>query len=421
MANIKIEIHDRNIASRKESLMEWEIPEVEKKALLKFLDELELGKVNKGIKISESRQSKYLDVLKAPLVFFYKPVTQLTMKDIEKFEKALSSGTLKSLKGEPYSQATRVDMRRALKIYLKWRLGEVKGNNLTDWLDTRDVFRTPDYLNEAQILKLYKACKSNAERYLVAVLFDAGARATEFHNIRAEDVQMPKDKDNFVKVTLKEEYSKTKGRTISLYWTYSLEAVRDFIKEREIEGMKSADQVYTNSYASARKFLQRLGKKILDKSIHYHLFRHSSATFYATRLNRQQLCYRYGWKFSSDMPDIYISRTGMEGKEIDEKFTATELESMQKKLQADAQKYAMELELLKKDIEKEKTENQDLRKSMSKTAKLRNDVLVEIDRVEKDMKERDEKSYERALKDVLEQIKKDKKFLKELAEAAKTS
>jgi hypothetical protein len=29
----------------------------------------------------------------------------------------------------------------------------------------------------------------------------------------------------------------------------------------------------------------------------------------------------YGWKFSSDMPDIYISRAGMESKNLDEKFT----------------------------------------------------------------------------------------------------
>ena len=57
----------------------------------------------------------------------------------------------------------------------------------------------------------------------------------------------------------------------------------------------------------------------------YHLFRHSSATYYATKLNRQELCYRYGWRFSSNMPDVYISRAGMESKHLDEKFTQTEL------------------------------------------------------------------------------------------------
>ena len=64
---------------------------------------------------------------------------------------------------------------------------------------------------------------------------------------------------------------------------------------------------------------------MLKRPVHYHLFRHSSTTYYATKLNRQELCYRYGWKFSSNMPDIYISRAGMETKQLDEKFTQTEL------------------------------------------------------------------------------------------------
>ena len=59
------------------------------------------------------------------------------------------------------------------------------------------------------------------------------------------------------------------------------------------------------------------------------MFRHTSATYYATKLNRQELCYRYGWKFSSDMPDVYISRAGMESKQLDEKFKATELEELE--------------------------------------------------------------------------------------------
>ena len=40
------------------------------------------------------------------------------------------------------------------------------------------------------------------------------------------------------------------------------------------------------------------------------------------------VCYRFGWRFSSDMPDIYISRAGMETLELDEKFTQTELSTL---------------------------------------------------------------------------------------------
>ena len=337
MPNIKINIHNRSIAPRKESLQLWNIPQEEKKAILKFLDELALGKVNKGYKISESRQSKYLDVLRAPLEFFKKSTLKITLKDVENFERALCTGQIKSNKELTYSHATQVDMRRALQVYLRWRLGATKSNKLTDWFDTKEVVRTPDYLKEADILRLFKACKSAEERFLVAVLFDSGARAEEFHNIRYEDIELPKEKDNYVKLTLKEEYSKTKGRVISLYWKYSLEAVADFIKQREREGIRADEQVFNNRYENSRKFLQRLGKKILSRSIHYHLFRHSSATYYAPKLNRQQLCIRYGWAFSSRMPDTYISRSGMINSEIDEKMTQTELGDLKAQLERQMQ------------------------------------------------------------------------------------
>jgi hypothetical protein len=160
------------------------------------------------------------------------------------------------------------------------------------------------------------------------VLFDSGARAEEFHNIRFEDIYLPEGKDNCVRIALKEEYSKTLGRTITLYWKFSLEAVKDYLAKRVRQGIKPADPVFSGNYSTARKLLERLGKRALQRSVHYHLFRHSSATFYANRLNRQELCYRYGWRFSSNMPDIYISRAGMETKQLDEKFNQTEMATL---------------------------------------------------------------------------------------------
>jgi len=132
---------------------------------------------------------------------------------------------------------------------------------------------------------------------LIAVLFDTGARAEEFLNIRFEDIQLPDKTQNFVKIVLKEEYSKTKGRTISLYWKNSLNSVKNFLDQRIGEGIKSKEQVFNKTYDAMRMFLSRLGKKVLNKEIYPHLFRHSSATYYASKLNRQELCYRYGWSF----------------------------------------------------------------------------------------------------------------------------
>lgn len=355
MVNEKISIHNRNLDARLKSLDKWKIAPQDKKDIIKFLGDLELGKVNKGKKISHVRLIKYLDILKIPLTFFNKPTSTLTLKDIEKFDKAISSNKLKSShKKKPFSNSTKADVRRILKIYLKWKLGDNrKFRKLTDWFDLRVPKKTPDYLNEREIEKLYKHCKNNAERFFIAILFDSGTRAEEFHNIRYEDIQLPEGNDNFVKITLKVEYSKTEGRTISLYWKHSLGAVRDYLKEREEEGIKSDEAIFKNTYDNTRQFLHRLGKRILGKSLHYHLFRHSSATYYASKLNRQQLCYRYGWKFSSDMPDIYISRSGMNNKELDEKITNTELGELKIQLskeQFERKRMQEQLEQIKKAI-----------------------------------------------------------------------
>lgn len=358
--NVKIPLHKINIETKIKLIDQWKISQEDKKDLLVFLDDLGLGKVNRGNKISETRQAKYLYMLKIPLTFFKKPTSKLILKDMEDFEKAITSNKILSYKGSQFTDSTKSDIKKALRIYLKWKLKE-KAIPLTDWFDTKVPRKTPEYLSEQEIEKLYRNCKGSAERFLIAVLFDSGARAEEFHNIRFEDIQIPREKDSFIKLTLKEEYSKTKGRVISLYWKHTLEAVNEYLEERKQEGIKMSDPVFKNKYDNARQVLFRLGKKVLKRSIHYHLFRHSSATYYAPKMNRQELCYRYGWAFSSDMPDIYISRAGMENKQLDEKFTNTELSELQVKLERQEQENKIKsskLQDVETELEKAKGERE---------------------------------------------------------------
>jgi integrase len=352
--NVKIDVHKNHLIERKfNAIPSWKVPDSTKKEMSLFINKARLGQVNEGRRLSDRTISKYLTLLKHCLELINKQTSKITKNDIENFDKKLTNENLKSI----------VDYRRALLVFLKWKIGETKAKTLAGWLDTRDKKKTPDYLSEQEIEKLFKNCKNPSERFLIAVLFDTGARAEEFLNIRYEDIQLPEGNSNFVKIALKEEYSKTKGRTISLYWKYSLNSVKDYLDERVQEGIKSNEPVFNKNYDAMRMFLFRLGKKILKKDIHPHLFRHSSATYYAARLNRQELCYRYGWAFSSNMPDVYISRAGMESKELDEKFKATEIEVIQK-----------EMEKLKfesnKEIEQQKDKIQMLEDSLESVFKL---------------------------------------------------
>jgi site-specific recombinase XerD len=329
----RIYLNHGDIESAQAQLADWRVPSSVKAELARFVDDLAMGKVNRGKRLSVRRQVKYLYALRVPLEFLNKPTRQLKLKNIEAFDRALQTDQLRSrLTKKPFAHGTQVDMRILLRIFLRWRLGQAKAKRLTGWLDVRVRPKTPDFLSEAQMDRLFKSCRDLRQRFLLAVLFDAGARAEEFHNIRMEDVYLPEGKQSFVRIALKTEYSKTHGRTVPLYWKHSLEAVQDYLQERVEAGAKANDPVFVGSYDANKKFLQRLGERVLKRSLHYHLFRHSSATYYATKLNRQELCYRYGWKFSSNMPDVYISRAGMQTTAADEKFQQTELGTLRDEL-----------------------------------------------------------------------------------------
>jgi integrase len=343
--NVKIPIHERDQAleNRIAKMEEWKIAEEDKEDIPKFLKDAGMGKVNRGKKISETRQMKYLSVIKTILEQLGKPVSEITLKDTEALEKWVSNSD--------YAQSTKSGFFIIFRTYIKWKLGEVKATELTYFFDTKVPKKTPDYLPEADIEKLLKGCRNNEERFLIAVLFDSGARAEEFHNIRREDIQLPSGSNNYVQLTLKEEYSKTNGRVINLYWKHSLNAVRDYLEERR--EVKQTEPIFNRNYNSTRKLLNRISQRIISRKIHYHLFRHSSATYYASEMNRQQLCYRYGWAFSSDMPDVYISRSGMNNKELDKKFNGAQMEVVQKvneQLKEDMEKQKREMEELKRMI-----------------------------------------------------------------------
>ena len=235
----RIRINRNNLEPRKQQLQHWKFPKSVKLEVLRFLEDLGMGKVNRGKKISPARQLQYLSGLRIPLEFFNKATKQLTLRDVENFEKALGYGQLcNKWTGQPYTHDTQVELRKLLKIFLRWRLGPARALSLTNWLDTHYRPKTPDFLKEAEIERLYKHCRNARQRFFIAVLFDSGARAEEFHNIRFEDVYLPEGKENFVKIALKEEYSKTLGRTIALYWKFSADAVREYLAERVAEGVK---------------------------------------------------------------------------------------------------------------------------------------------------------------------------------------
>jgi len=124
MAFEKITIQNRNVETRLKAFdNNKDIDVKEMKDVKEFLRLSELGRINLGKKISQSRLLKYLDILRIPFVYFKKDTAKITLKEMEQFDTDLSKDKIRNKQtGKPLSQNSKVDVRKLFKIYLKWKL-----------------------------------------------------------------------------------------------------------------------------------------------------------------------------------------------------------------------------------------------------------------------------------------------------------
>lgn len=340
---MKNETHIRNADACIENIKDWEINDKEKEKVKLYLKEYTSGKITQRIGTNPGALiERLVQLLKVPLEYIKQP----TAKEVERFfqdlviKKKICSITrtfnrrtkdfLVSSTKKPYAPKTQIEMISALKKYLLWRYKDIKliePLNIKIGKKERDI----ESITLKEVELLYNNCKSDEERYIISGLFSSGCRAEEFMSWRICDVTLP-EKDEFIKVIIKNSTSKTKGRTISLYWTKTLESIPQFLKQRATEGAKPTDFIMTRDYLSMQRWISRLGQKVLKKRVHPHIFRHACADWLANRLNRQQMCIFFGWAFSSNMPDVYIQRQNVNMKDVDDKVASSNYQELKDKM-----------------------------------------------------------------------------------------
>lgn len=341
----KIPIRILNMNKKLASISKWKIDAKDKKDIKDgWLKALQLGELT-GKVVKDGGLSVYLSDVKIALEFFKKPVAKIKLEDIKRLHEAMIKDELthplkkrieKTENGitetttitiqKAYSRYKKISIRNSLILYLKWKFDDgaykfIKILQIKMGGKVKEVDAPP----EEEVEKLIDGCTENYERYFVCVLFDTGCRAEEFHNIRMEDVLFPKTGENFIKIRVREAYSKTKGRIISCYWKHSTKIITEYYNERLKEGAKPTEPVFPKSYPMMRKFLHRLGLRTLGKSVHYHALRHASATHYIYIIkNDHQMNYRYGWSFGSPMIQRYSRRRDL-SEELDKEVEQNEM------------------------------------------------------------------------------------------------
>lgn len=331
----KIDIHNsQDVYIQALALMKKQLPKSNVKLIENYLEASSIGKTQKQRKQAGLRvRIRNMYLLKTLAKYFKKPLDQITEKDMETLIKYLNENKLHKQNKQPYSEQVKANMKVVLISFLRWALGDVpKFHKLTSWIDMRYKKKEVVEMSETEIKKLLSKCITLRQKLLMALLFDTGARIEEFLNIRIEDVIEVKGDVPYYRIRIREEFSKTQGRTVSLLWKQTTPILREWMEEHPDKSNLSAP-LFPGTYDGVRKVLYKIGKRALNKSVNAHLFRHSSATYYATRgFDYFQLCKRYGWVIGSDVPNRYIHKAGIKEKEVVEKFKRESLDDLENEI-----------------------------------------------------------------------------------------
>ncbi len=325
----KIEIHQRKAQfcrTLERLKIDASINSENKQLILDFVRDCTLGKTVKGKskkKIGPARCLKYIDILTLVSNWFGESFNAVTETSMEKIIEALEADQFKSRTRKPFADETKADIKKTIKKFWKWKDGDNSHYpGLVQWIDISVPHKEIPAISRDEVEKLIESTPGPRQKALLMVLFDSGARIEELLNVRIKPEHVYW-KEEIGCYMIRLEYSKTKPRTISL--PLSTKYLRSWLQNHPYKD-NPLSQLFPVTYASLRVFLNRLGKKILQKRVSPHLLRHSSATYYANKLNHYQLCYRYGWTMSSDMVTRYIDRAGIIEQQTAGIVTKSEIE-----------------------------------------------------------------------------------------------
>ncbi|MBI4146810.1 tyrosine-type recombinase/integrase [Candidatus Woesearchaeota archaeon] len=326
MASAKIDIYnyDKQISQAITRLNNSDIPAKNKKAILSFIEFIELQGLTKP------RILFYLERLYQIAQLTKNDFAQLTRKDIEQIVKAVNA------KG--YTEHTRIDYLGSFKRFYKHVKGwEGKEGYPEDvaWIKTSmksDRERLPeDLLSQEDVEKLISSADHIRDKALISTLFETGCRVGELASLRLKHVSFDKygavilvnGKTGMRRVRMI-MYSQYLSRWLSEHpdkddpnaalWVV-IGTTKNVAKSGKLDGYKFKWS-YELKHHTIMKAIQRAADKAgIKKKVNPHNFRHSRATILASKLTEAQLKEMFGWTQSSDMAAVYVH---MSGRDVDD-------------------------------------------------------------------------------------------------------
>lgn len=252
----------------------------------------------------------YLKVIAEHIDYSFEEATEEDIKD-----------TIAWINNRDLSDATRTDYRTLIKQFYKW-LNDGEYPEKVKWISTTrkksNNTLPKDVLTEEDIEKLIKNANNTRDKALISMLWETGARIGELIDLTIRDIE---DHKHGKKVVIQ---GKTGARRIPLI--SSVPHLQTWLNNHPRAEEKDAP-LWVNlptannnpekqmRYRTITKQLNKAAKDAgIDKPMNPHHFRHSRATYLASKFTESQLCEWFGWVQGSDRPQDYVH---MSGRDID--------------------------------------------------------------------------------------------------------
>jgi len=286
-----------------------DILEENKEKLLEFDRELELNDYSKA------RRYKYLSQLPKIASNLDIPFEEAEREDIEELIIWLK-------RRDDITSTTKNDYKKLLRRFYKWLNGG-EYPECVSWLEVNyntDNGKLPEeMLTEEDVQELLKNAKNKRDKAMISMLWETGARIGELIDLTVGSIE---DHKYGFKVVVD---GKTGSRRIPLI--ESVPYLKDWLNEHPDRDSKESP-LWVNigdvnvgdkmRYPSINKMLKTVrDRSSVDKPVNPHNFRHSRATYMATRFTEAQLCEWFGWVQGSDVPSKY---THLSGRDIDNDY-----------------------------------------------------------------------------------------------------
>ncbi len=244
-----------------------------------------------------------------------KPFGEATKQDL--------TALVGDVENQPYAEYTKYDFKIVLKMFYKW----LKGDGETfppeiSWLKPKlrnNAHKLPEeLLTEDEVMRIGQAANNPRDKAIVMVLYETGCRIGELLSLQMKHVSFDQY-GAILRIT-----GKTGDRRVRIISSAPL--LTSWIGHYENSSNPNAPLWPPRStnylakgeaaeYASVLVLIKRLGKRAgIKKKIYPHLFRHSRATFLASKLTEAQMKEYFGWVQGSEMAATYVH---LSGRDID--------------------------------------------------------------------------------------------------------